>query len=948
MKPPLPETPAPRPIIEPGGLQKSGCLWCPLLPWSADFDEHRPTFCRDGDKVLAKEPDGHVVRSRAVSEEWTEVDVLFVGEAPGADEDKQGIPFVGRSGKLLRTGIEEVFDPKVTVGIANLVRCRPPRNRDPNRTEVQSCSPELIREIAARKPKVIVVLGNHSMNFLTGHTGITTFTGKVLEATHPEVLGIPVVACLHPAYILRFDHELPKFLDALTVARDVLTGNHEQKAGVGEVLVLDDLDDVRALLAAFQTDGDRVAFDTETGSLNWWQDEFPRLLCFSFANEEGTSYVVPFDHAESPWCVGGPKEHEREELIAVLAEFFTSDVPKLAQNGKFDSKHIRAAIGVLPVNVLDTMTTHLTLDERRGTHGLDALAYQYTGMGGYERALSDYVNSHAEANPDRGGSYANIPGEILFKYAGWDADATLRVFHGLQAEDSYRKNPRFQRLAEMFFPALSEVLTELEWNGAQIDPKIVSELDVSYRGEMERISDEITNLDTVQAFVAKKELERFNPGSSKQLQEILFSPDFYGVAPITLTKGGLDRLRLRHQRAVEAWRPAKSKKQPAFTDVVMEALKRGEYGHFSTDAEALQELDLGGNELASKIVEYRAVATLHGTFIKPLMLLLDPEGRIHGSFLEHGTVTGRLASVDPNLQNIPNKGEGKVKWAYVSRFGDEGVICQADYSQIELRIGASIFNEPSMIRAYCEGVDVHTLTAIEIAKLTPEAYKALDKNEQKAWRTRAKRINFGILYQGGPAALVKTLKKDGVFITFEEAEKLIERYYEIRPALRAGIDRLQNRVKKTGYLESFTGRRRRVPEVESVDEKLVSRALRQAVNFPVQSGASDMTLMSLVLIHREMRKRGLRSRIILTVHDSIVFDCHVDEFIEVMQLAKTIMETLPQRSDEVLPGIDWSWLKTPIVADCDVGTRWGTTIEFNPFECDIDDLWSKMAAKEAA
>lgn len=919
------------------------------MPWSADFEQHRSGFCRDADKVLAKEPEGHTVRSRAVSEPWTEVDVLFVGEAPNADEDKQGTPFVGRTGKLLHGTVEEVFKgSEARIGFANLVRCRPPRNRDANRTEVQSCAPELLREIEARKPKLIVVLGNHSMEFLTGHRGITTFQGKVLEATHPALAGMPVVACLHPSFILRFDHEFQKFYDAIAVARTVLEGTNEKKTGIGEVFVLDQLADVREVLEMFQAGPGPVAFDTEDGSLNWWQTDFERLLCFSFSNEEGASYVIPFDHVESPWRVGGEREEERADLVEMLRAFFLSPVQKVAQNGKFDRKHIQAALEVVPVNVRDTMTTHLTLDERRGTHGLDALAYQYTGMGGYHRALADYIAQHPEANPDRGGSYARIPGAVLFPYAGQDADVTFRVDRELRSEEQYTTNPRFQALAELFFPALSEVLGDLEWNGAKVDSDIVGELDIEYRAEMERASAAIANLDTVQRFVADKELEAFNPASSKQLQEILFSPTYYGATPVHLTKGGLDRLRLRHQRAMEAWRPKKGVKEPTFTAIVLEALQAEQYAHFSTDAEALQELDLAGVELASMIVEYRGVATLHGTFIKPLMVLLDPDGFIHGSFLEHGTVTGRLASVDPNLQNIPNKGGGKVKWAYVSRFGNEGVICQADYSQIELRIGASIFEEPSMIQAYCEGIDVHTLTAIEIAKLTPEQYKALPKEDQKQWRTRAKRINFGILYQGGPQALVKTLKKDGVFISLEEAAELIERYYEIRPALRKGIERLQNRTLKLGFLESFTGRRRRVPEVESVDEKLVSRALRQAINFPVQSGASDMTLMSLVLIYREMRRRGLCSKIILTVHDSIVFDCHVDEFVEVMQLAKTIMESLPQLSDQVLPGLDWSWLKTPIVADCDVGTRWGTTVEFDPFNFDMDELWDKMAMKEAA
>ena len=941
--------PVRRPLVQPGTMQKTGCLWCPLLPWSADFDAHRSAFCRDAEKVLSKEPDGHTVRSRAISEEWSAVDVLFVGEAPGADEDKQGQPFIGRSGKLLRNAIEDVFKgAQVNVGISNLIRCRPPRNRNPNRTEIQSCSPELLREIAARKPRLLVVLGNYSMEFLTGKTGITTLAGKVLQATHPDVEGMPVVACLHPAYVLRFDHELTKFVSALQVARDVLTGEHVAKLGVGEVFVLDDLDDVRALFESFALNDRPVAFDTETGSLNWWQTSFPRLLCFSFSDEEGTSYVIPYDHAESPWRADGPKVGEREELDQLLRDFFLSSIPKLAQNGKFDAKHIRAALGVVPVNVRDTMTTHLMLDERRGTHGLDSLAFQYTGMGGYDSVLDDYKSRHAAADPERGGSYANIPADLLFQYAGCDADVTLRVNNGLREESEYRTNPRFQRLSETFLPALSETLADMEWNGAKIDPAIVAELDVQYTAEMERASAEIAGLETVQKLVSNERLPSFNPGSSQQLQTILFSPDYYDERPVHLTKGGLERLAVRHQRKLAEWRPRKKVKEPEFTETVMEALARKEWGHFSTDAEALQELEMRGNELAAKIVSYRGVATLHGTFVKPLMTQLDPFDCIHCQYLLHGTVTGRLASIEPNLQNIPNKGEGRVKYAYVSRFGNEGLICQADYSQIELRIGASVFEEPTMIRAYCNGIDVHTLTAIEIAKMTAEQYGKLEKHVQKAWRNRAKRINFGILYQGGPKALVKTLKKDGIFISEDEASALIDRYYEIRPALRAGIDRIEKSVMSRGYLESFTGRRRRVPEVESVDQQLVSRALRQAVNFPVQSGASDMTLMSLVLIDREMKRREMRSLIILTVHDSIVFDCHVDEFVEVLRIAKETMETLPSRSDEVLPGLDWKWLKTPIVAECEAGTRWGTTVEFNPFTGSVDELWDRMAAQEAA
>jgi len=935
--------------VEPGTVEpKSGCFWCSLLPWSADFPDclGGGEYHRTADKILAKEPDGHTVVSRCVSEEWTECDVLFVGEAPGADEDRKATPFVGRSGTLLRNSIESFMDGEWRVGITNLVRCRPPRNRNPNKTEIKSCSPELIREIAARKPRLIVALGNGSLEFLAGQTGITSFTGKLLDCVRPEFPDLRVLGCLHPAYILRFDHELDRFAEALRTADAFLKGEHEELLGLGEYFTLTELDDVLALLQAFRENGRPVYFDTETGALDWWQDQFPPLACFSFSDEEGYGFTVPFDHPDSPWRIGGEKEHERPALIAALAEFFADpEIDKRAQNSKFDAKHIRAALKVEVLNVRDTMTTHLTLDEKRGTHGLKTLAYAYTGMGGYEKPLEDWIAAHADCDPDRGGSYSNIPGELIFRYAGMDADCTCRV------DRAMRESPEFtekcELLADSFLPALSDVLADMEFQGAKVDQEVAADLEEHFQGEQDAAATAIQELPTVRKFIKAREAagkgDSFNPGSTPQLQVVLFDRGYYGEQPVHLTKGGLDRLGLRYKR----WKTAHTKKRkgkpPEFMDVVRDAVEKAEWQHFSTDAEVLQELDRRGNELASTILEYRAAQTLLGTFVRPLSERLDPFGLLHGEFLLHGTVTGRLASANPNLQNIPNKDGGRVKRAYVSRFGDEGLILQADYSQIELRVAASVFKEPSMIRAYKAGADVHTQTAIDVSGLGKEGYEALDPKDQKAWRTRSKRVNFGILYGGGPPALVNTLKKDGVFLTVEEAQKLIERYFKVRPALRTGIAKLERHVKRVGFLETFTGRRRRVPEVRSVDDQIVSRALRQAINFPIQSTASDMTLMSLVLIWREMRKRGLRSKIILTVHDSIIFDCHVDEFIEVATLARGIMENLPQLSDEVLPGLDWSWLQVPIIADCEVGSTWGTLVGLDLDHLDIDELWERMA-----
>jgi len=831
-------------------------------------------------------------------------------------------------------------------GVAH--NCRPPRNRNPNKTEIKSCTPQLVREIKARKPKVLVALGNVPLEYLTGHKGITTMNGRVFDCIVPGFEGYKVVGCLHPAYVLRADHEMIRFIEAIEVVQAFIAGNLEEKAGAGEYRVIDTLDGVRKLMRKLRRSKTPVGVDTETGSLNPFQSEFPALLCFSFSDKEGVGYTVPFDHDDSPWCLahgdrkaGKRARAERKLVKREIRRFLESQTPKVLQNAKFDAKHIRVALGCDIVNYQDTMLIHLCLDERHGTHGLKTLAFEYTGMGGYDKPLDDYKESHREANPDRdGGSYANIPGETLFPYAAMDADVTVRVYNGLSQHPEF--TPQFQRLSG-FLHRLSVALTDVEFQGAQVNFAVAKQLDKHYSRLMRAATKKIHALETVQEFARDRGIEgkdpEFNPGSHEQLQDILFGD--YGEQPIELTDKGFEVLTLRYERRVKEWRKSRAGAKPRFQAIIRDSIKREEWRNFSTKADVLQALARKGNELAPLILEYRAADTLWKTFARPLTQLLDENGCVHGTYNIIGTVTGRLSSSEPNLQNIPNKGGGLIKSAYVSRFGEEGLIGQVDYSQVELRVAASWFNDPTMIQAYVDGADLHRLTALDITGMTEESYAELEQtnpSKAKEIRTEAKRINFGILYGGGPPALQTALAKDGLFLSIDQCKKLIQRYFEVRPKLKQGIEKLEADVCAKGYLESFTGRRRRVPEVFSESEEIVSRALRQSVNFPIQCGASEMTLMALVLIYEEMARRGYRSKMILTVHDSIIFDLHVDEAFEVLSLAKQIMEELPDLSEQVLPGLSWSWLKVPIVADCEIGVDWRSLVDMDPNDFIGDEL----------
>jgi uracil-DNA glycosylase family 4 len=886
------------------------------------------------EKLRAAETEGHEVINRCVQEEWSRVDVLCVGEAPGRNEDKQAVPFVGQSGKLLRETIAELSHLKPgQFGFSNVVRCRPPRNKTPGKTITKACLPQLVREIEARKPKVLMALGAHALEWLTGNTGILALNAQVLDCVLSGLEHLKVAACVHPAYVARADHEMVKLVEGFETVQSYINGDYEPLLGPGEYHVLTKLRDVKTLIRRYRRAGRKVAVDTETGSLYWFQDKWPRLLCFSLTNKPGEAYVIPLDHKDSPWRIGGRLEHQRGALLECIGELLEDpEVEKILQNGKFDDKHITAAIGYTIVNYRDTMLTHLVLDERRGTHDLGTLAHRYTGMGGYEKPLEHYRDTHPDANPKRGGSYANIPGDVLFLYAAMDADVTYRVDDALLDDEDYADNPRLQALAETFLPALSVVLSDMEYNGAQIDPEVVEVLERKYTKEMRRQAEKVATFPEVMDYAKDPnktgEPGVFNPGSHEQLQDVLFGR--ICATPTQLTDGGFDKLSLRHKNCVAKWMKVRRGKKPRFQAIVKEAIKNEEWRMFSTDAEVLHDLARGGNLLVNHILDYREAETLYGTFVKPLLFNLDPEGRIHCDYLIHGTVTGRLSSTNPNLQNIPNKGGGLIKSAYISRFGDEGVIGQADYSQAELRVAACWFNEPTMLKAYREGKDVHKLTALDVSNLTLAQYERLPADEQKRWRVQAKRINFGCLYGGGPPALQSALRKEGDYVTLDECEALIERYFEVRPKLKAGIEKLEEEVRRLGYLEGFAGHRRRIPEVFSEDEKVVARAVRQLVNFPIQNAVGVMTLIALVIIWSRMRDAGYRSKIILTVHDSIIFDLHVDEAYEILAMAKEVMENIRTFSDEVLPGLDWSWLKVEMKVDCELGGNWQGLVGFNP------------------
>jgi DNA polymerase-1 len=347
---------------------------------------------------------------------------------------------------------------------------------------------------------------------------------------------------------------------------------------------------------------------------------------------------------------------------------------------------------------------------------------------------------------------------------------------------------------------------------------------------------------------------RFNLASPRQLQEVLFE-DLH-LAPIRKTKTG-----------------------------------------YSTDADVLTELALG-HPLPAKILEHRSLAKLKGTYADTLPALINPRtGRIHTTFNQLVAATGRLSSQDPNLMNIPIRTElgRRIRQAFIPEDGWRFVA--ADYSQIELRILAHLSEEPALIESFGRGEDIHTRTASEVFKVPAASVTSIQ-------RTIAKSANYAILYGVSAFGLSQATRIDQ-----KEAQRYISDYFASHPRVRAFIDRTLAEGRERGHVSTLLGRRRYLPDLASGNPVARNAAERMAMNAPVQGTASDMIKIAMVRVQAALAARGLRARMLLQVHDELLFEAPPDEAVAVEALAREIMAA-------ALP------LKVPVVVDVKTGADW--------------------------
>lgn len=832
--------------------------------------------------------------------------ILFVTDSPSEFEYKKGKYMVGKAGKLLKGALEQLeIDVDKDCYFTGLVKYATEDNRPPLKEEIAECEEYLEAEIEIIKPDIIVPMGNVSLKKIRGKTGITKYRGKAIVNDDGRII-FPI---MHPETLFfQPKHSKNWAIDVGNLKELLDKGTAFLEKSDVDYRYLETLEEVEEEVERLM-DSKWIVFDLETTSLNPFLPN-QKIVCISLTDKDHYGVTIPLEHKDFTWPEGQFKKVKK--LVKKLLE---NGSKKMAHNGKFDMKWVLYKYGIDVQNfAFDPMLVHyLTVTEERGGHGLKELAFEHTDMGGYDNKLDEYKQTLPESIRH---NYDNIPWEILREYAAADVDCTFRLYKAFRK--NLKDNEGFKFVFDNIMLPASYMLRDVEANGAMLSketlslyeevfPKRIAEIEEKLRQypEVVQIEREKLKLYEARQLEMRKPKEerdkdilkynkykgfKFNFGSTDQLRELLFIK--LGLETPFLTDKG-DERKKKFQRSGGDFEPTISE--------------------FSTGKETLAYLD-GKHPIASLLSEWRRLDKVYGTYVAPARGWIGEDQMVHGTYSLHGTVTGRLASEAPNMQNFPRKSNNPnsfeykygIKDLFVSRFGKDGVMLQADYSQLELRVAAIFSGDERLLQAYRDGHDLH-IYAASISMKKP--IEEVTKDD----RTKAKAVNFGLIYGKGEYSLAQDMG-----VSVDEAKAFIKAYFREFKGVRKWLDDTSDFVKKHKYVKTLTGRYRRLPGVDSNNRAIQGDCLRQATNAPVQSSGSDMTVTSLIRINKELKKRKLRSLIAITVHDSIVADVYLPELAEVYQLMKDIMEN---------PEFEWA-KACPIVADFEIGRSYGKMVDF--------------------
>ncbi|GAV21460.1 DNA polymerase I [Mariprofundus micogutta] len=576
-----------------------------------------------------------------------------------------------------------------------------------------------------------------------------------------------------------------------------------------------------------------IAMDTETTSMRTHDAE---LVGLSFSVREGEAYYLPVGHRAGDLLEPKPKQLPLETVLAALRPVLESpDLAKCGHNLKYDTQVLRR-IGIHLAGIkADSMLLAYCLYPGKYPPKMDTVSEDYLGQ-----SCISYEEVAGKGAKQIGFDLVTL--ENAVPYACEDADIALRLSTLLSNKLS--KKSRLKRHDEIELP-LSMVLADMEWHGARIDSAQLAELS-------SRFGERIQQLQTEIHLAAGEE---FNIQSPKQLGELLF--DKLGI------DGG----------------------------------KKTKSGQWATGQEVLEKLAVE-HEIPRLILEVRQLSKLKSTYTDALPKLIHREtGRVHTSFNQAITTTGRLSSSDPNLQNIPiRSSEGReIRKAFIAEPGN--ILIAGDYSQIELRLMAHFSEDTALCRAFEHGEDIHAATAAAVNDIA-----LADVSGEM--RRRAKVINFGILYGMSVFGLAKQLG-----ISRGESQAFIETYFNRYPTVRAFMDETLEKAREEGFVETLLQHRVYVPEITSKNGMRRAYAERTAINAPLQGSAADIIKVAMINLHRRLQQEAPDAAIILQVHDELIVEVAEDQAEKVAAIMKESMESAIQ-------------LRVPLIVDIGMGNSW--------------------------
>ena len=582
-----------------------------------------------------------------------------------------------------------------------------------------------------------------------------------------------------------------------------------------------------------------VAIDTETTGLD---DMRVDLVGICLCVEAGHACYIPLIHkdGDADDLFGSDKlvegQLDTEEVLKLLRPMLVDpSIVKIGQNMKYDAKVL--ARYNTPVRMIDdTMLMSYALHAGLHNHGMDALSERY--LGHQPISIKSLLGTGKSAI-----TFDRVPLEDAVKYAAEDADITLRLWQIFKPKLHVNKVTRVYETLER---PLSPVLARMEMNGIKVDRDVLSRMSNAFAQKMAGLEAEIH----------EKAGQLFNVGSPKQLGEILF-----------------DKLELPGG-------------------------KKGKTGAYATGADVLEDLATE-HELPGLVLDWRQLSKLKSTYTDALQEHINPDtGRVHTSYIQTGATTGRMASSDPNLQNIPIRSEEgrRIREAFIA---DEGkTLIALDYSQIELRILAHMADIPALKQAFFDGHDIHAMTASEmfnvpLDEMTPDV------------RRQAKAINFGVIYGISGFGLARNLR-----IPRAEAQGFIDRYFERFPGIKTYMDDTIAFAKEHEYVQTLFGRKIHTPEMNSKGPR-AGFAKRAAINAPIQGTAADVIRRAMIRMPAAIE--GLPAKMLLQVHDELLFEVDQGEEDRVIKVVKEVMENA---SDPAVK------LDVPLIVEAGQGANW--------------------------